>query len=226
MSDWTDGAGRKLAEYPHPSTAVDIAVLTYSDGELRVLVVEHSLGDLALPGTFLRERERAADAARRALRDKTRLTGIRFHQIGVFDAPDRDPRGWVISIAHAAALPRKDLPGDAHLVCVRDGKAEQPLAFDHAEMVAAAVADLRTRYAQRVDPDGLLGDEFTVLELRRLYEVIFGVPLQKDSFRRHVVDALVSTGRMSSPGAGRPAELFRRKDGARLPAQAAVLFTG
>ncbi|MEZ7239417.1 NUDIX hydrolase [Rhodococcus sp. GXMU-t2271] len=225
MNEWTDETGRTLADYPHPSAAVDVAVLTCSDGELRVLAVEHGHGLLALPGTFLRERERLADAARRVLRDKTNLTGIRFHQIGAFDAPDRDPRGWVISIAHAAAVPREDLPPRALLVGVRDGKAGQPLAFDHSEMVAAAVADLRARYAQRVDPDGLLGDEFTVLELRRLYEVVFGLPLQKDSFRRHVVDALDSTGRMSSPGAGRPAELFRRKDGARLPAQAAVLFT-
>lgn len=226
MSEWTDSSGRTLADYPRPSVAVDVAVLTYLDGALRVLVVERSLGTLALPGTFLHEGERLVDAAARALELKARLPGIRFHQLALFDDPHRDERGWVISMAHTAAIPARELLTEALLVAVHDGQVDQGLAFDHAGMVRLAVEDLRVRYAHRVDPDLLLGESFTVLELRRLYEVIFGRTLQKDSFRRHVIDALENTGRLSNPGTGRPAELFRRSDEARLPAQAAVLFTG
>ncbi|NKZ71864.1 NUDIX hydrolase, partial [Rhodococcus hoagii] len=85
--------------------------------------------------------------------------------------------------------------------------------------------DLRARYSRHVDPSGLLPEEFTVLELRRLYEAIYDRPLPKDTFRRLVVEALETTGRTSSGGAGRPAEIFRRT-GAELPAGATALLAG
>ncbi|MFZ2173660.1 MAG: NUDIX hydrolase, partial [Rhodococcus sp. (in: high G+C Gram-positive bacteria)] len=156
----------------------------------------------------------------------TGLSGIQFHQLAVFDDPDRDERGWVISMAHTAAVPFAALPEDAVLMRVIDGKPEQSLAFDHDDMVRLAVDDLRDRYTQQVDPARFLGESFTVLELRQLYEVIFGRELQKDSFRRHFIGALASTGETSNPGNGRPAEVFRRAGDGRLPAQAAVLLTG
>ncbi|TQF67190.1 NUDIX hydrolase [Rhodococcus spelaei] len=226
MTEWRDTSGSTLTDYPRPSVAVDVAVLTCRDDVLQVVVVEHRLGESALPGTFLHEGERLADAAVRALRDKAGLTGTRFHQLALFDDPDRDNRGWVISMAHTAVIPFGDLPEGADLVEVHDGEAAQDLAFDHADMVRLAVDDLRTRYAERVDPDRLLGESFTVLQLRRLYEAVFGLTLQKDSFRRHVRDALEATERRESDGAGRPAEVFRRRGEARLSAKAAVLFAG
>lgn len=226
MTESTVPSGKSLEDYPRPSVAVDVAVLTYSSGALQVLVVEHRLGSLALPGTFLHERELLTDAAERALRDKAALPGTQFHQLAMFDDPARDDRGWVLSMAHATAIPVGDLPADAILVPIHHGRAAQDLAFDHADMVRLAVEDLRERYATQVDPAGLLGETFTVLELRQLYEAVFDRDLQKDSFRRHVSKALENTGEWSNPGNGRPAEIFRRRGDALLPAQAAVLFAG
>ena len=222
---WRDDAGRSLTDYPRPSVAVDVAVLTVQTGRLHVLVVDRPDGALALPGSFLRPGERLADAAERALRSKAGLVGADFHQLAMFDAPDRDDRGWVLSMALGAALPREALPPGAVLVRIDDRTAAEPLAFDHAAMVSFAVDDLRARYARRIDPSGLLAPTFTVLELRRLYETVFDRSLPKDSFRRLVIDAVEPTGRMSSSGSGRPAELFRRRDGAELPAGAAGMLT-
>ncbi|QXW00764.1 NUDIX hydrolase [Rhodococcus globerulus] len=226
MNEWTDSKGKSLGDYTRPSVAVDVAVLTYSGGALQVLVVEHRRGSLALPGTFLHEGELLTDAAERALRTKAGLVDTQFHQLAMFDDPARDERGWVLSMAHTAVVPATDLPTSAILVGVSNGKVDQELAFDHADMVRLAVEDLRSRYAAQVDPAGLLGDSFTVLELRQLYEVVFDRELQKDAFRRYVIEALESTGEMSNPGNGRPAEMFRRKGEGRLPAQASVLLTG
>ncbi|MCA1008234.1 NUDIX hydrolase [Rhodococcus hoagii] len=215
---------KPLTDYPRPSVAVDVAVLTVDDRGLGVVVVDGPRG-LALPGTFLHPGERLSDAAERALNTKAGLTGTDFHQLAMFDAPDRDDRGWVLSMAHGAALPSDRLPHDVRLVHIEDRTADEPLAFDHAAMVSRAVDDLRARYARHVDPSGLLPDEFTVLELRRLYEAVYGRSLPKDTFRRLVVDALETTGRTRSGGAGRPAEVFRRT-GAELPAGAAALLAG
>ncbi|MGG7100160.1 NUDIX hydrolase [Rhodococcus sp. 24CO] len=223
MNEWTDSSGKALTDYPRPSVAVDVAVLTYSDAALKMLVVKHQLGKFALPGTFLHERELLTAAADRALRSKAGMVNAEFHQLAILDNPNRDDRGWVLSVAHAAALPESDVPVDATLL---DAYGALDLAFDHAEIVGLAVADLRSRYAEAVDPAGLLGDTFTVPQLRQLYEVVFDRELQKDSFRRHVVDALISTGEYVRAATGRPAEMYRRSPGATLPPQALVFLTG
>lgn len=226
MVEYRDSDGKALTDYARPSVAVDVAVLTYRDGAVHVLAVEHAqLGRLALPGTFLHEGERLADAADRALHDKAALTGTRFRQLAMFDDPHRDDRGWVISLAHTAVLPADELPPDARLIEVVDGGVAESMAFDHADMVRLAVDDLRDRCSRNLDPDGLLGERFTMLELNEFYRTVFGLDrLQKDSFRRHVVAALDPTDELASTGAGRPPELFRRRGDAALSPKAAALF--
>ena len=219
----TDPDGKSLLDYPRPSVAVDVAVLTVDGADLKVLVVPHRSGRLALPGTFLHEGERLRDAAERCLRIKAGLAGAEFHQLAMFDDPGRDDRGWVLSMTHGAALPRMALPRDALLIPIDGDRVTQDLAFDHADVVTLAVADLRERYARSVDPSGLAGDTFTVLELRRVYEVVFGRPLPKDSFRRHMLPALAHTGDMAVVGTGRPAEIYTRGPAALPPGAAAFL---
>lgn len=214
-----------LTDYPRPSVAVDVAVLTVRHDALRVVAVQSPRG-LALPGTFLHPGERLADAARRALSSKAGLQALDFHQIGMFDAPDRDDRGWVLSMAHGSVVPHESLANSNDIVEVEieDGSATSPLAFDHAEMVTLSVEDMRRRYAASIDPGRLLGDAFTLLELRKLYEVVYDRELPKDTFRRHVSSALEGTGDTSTAGGGRPAEMYRRKTEISLPESAAVLF--
>lgn len=219
MSKNPRSPSKPLTDYPRPSVAVDVAVLTVADETVKALVVDHPRG-LALPGTFLHPGERLADAARRALHDKAGLDGVEFHQMAMLDDPERDDRGWVLSMAHSAAVSFERFPTGAQLVPVDD---TSELAFDHSEVVDLAVDDLRRRYATAVDPSGLIGDEFTVLELRRLYEVIYGRRFPKDTFRRHLSHGLEATGEFSREGTGRPAELYRRTDEPLPPSAAPFL---
>lgn len=223
MNEWTELSGKSLTDYPRPSVAVDVAVLTYADSALKVLVVKHRRGQFALPGTFLHERELLTAAADRALHSKADMANTEFHQLALLDNPDRDDRGWVLSVAYAAAASENALPEGAILL---DAYGIDELAFDHTEIVTLAVADLRNRYAGAVDPAGFLGDTFTVPQLRQLYEVVFDRELQKDGFRRHVIDALISTGEFAKAATGRPAETYRRKPDATLTPQALVFLTG
>jgi 8-oxo-dGTP diphosphatase len=212
-----------LTNYPRPSVAVDVAVLTVRDDVLQVVVVEHRRGGLALPGTFLHAGERLSDAAARALLDKATLSDVTFAQLRVFDDPDRDERGWVLSVGHSGGLASKRIPGHVDLMPLIDGRPGEQLLFDHGDIVALAVDELRLRYGRELDPADLLGDTFTVLELRRIYQAVFDRPMVKDTFRRYVIDALEPTGEMAS-AFGRPAELFRRRSGAALPASAWAFF--
>src|ERR1700712_4404747 len=113
---------KPLTDYPRPSVAVDVAVLTVRSHELHVLVVEHRLGGFALPGTFLHEGETLAMAAERALRSKAGLGGVDFRQLHVFDDPQRDDRGWVLSVGHVAGVPAQRIPEGASLIPLPDGE--------------------------------------------------------------------------------------------------------
>ncbi|MBU8830548.1 NUDIX hydrolase [Mycolicibacterium goodii] len=212
---YQDSGGRSLEKYPRPSVAVDAAVLTVDpETGLTVLQVRRAGGPgWALPGTFLHQGETLAEAVNRALSTKANVQGLRPRQLHVFDDPHRDNRGWVLSVAHVAVVPPDQLvdrfPESTRLV-----PAHTPgrLIYDHADIIALAVADVRARYDSSPDPDHLLGDEFTLRDLRLIHEAVAGHALQRDTFRRAMEPHLISTGDTVSRGRGRPAELFRRRN--------------
>jgi len=225
---YRDSSGARLADYPQPSVAVDTAVLTLAPRtnpapgapphRLSVLLVRRPEGvngpQWALPGTFLHQGERLADAVARSLTQKAGVTGGRPAQLAVFDDPHRDERGWVLSVAHLAVIPYAALAGallaDPERARLAPVSRPGPLPYDHADIVAAAKKELRRRYANRPDPEHLLGPRFTIRELRDVHEAIAGKTLQKDTFRRAMEPQLRGTGTLSFGTVGRPSQRFRR----------------
>ena len=188
--------------------AVEIAVV--------VLLVKragpYDAGAWALPGTFLHEGERLADAVLRSLRDKAGIQGTSPKQLHVFDDPGRDDRGWVISVAHLDVVPWTRLTptltgrDDVRLVPVDDATN---LPFDHDTIVTVAVTTLRETYTDKPDPHRLLPDEFTLLQLRRLHEAVLVQPLVKDTFRRTMQPHLQTTEKFATGEVGKPARIYR-----------------
>jgi 8-oxo-dGTP diphosphatase len=224
---YRDATGARLADYPQPSVAVDTAVLTLAPRtkpargapphQLSVLLVRRPEGvdpQWALPGTFLHQGERLADAVARSLADKAGVAGGRPAQLAVFDDPARDERGWVLSVAHLAVIPYAALAAvllaDPEGVRLAPVSRPGPLPYDHAAIVKAAAKELRRRYGDRPDPERLLGTRFTISELREVHEAIAGTTLQKDTFRRAMEPHLRGTGTLSSGTVGRPSQRFRR----------------
>ena len=209
MDHTTDTTGKRLTDYPRPSVAVDTAVLTVVADALHVVVVDDTRdGTRRLPGTFLHEGEVLADSVRRSLAQKAGVRDLDPIQLHVFDAIDRDDRGRVLSVAHLAAVPATAL-GDAQTVAV---ERVGPLAYDHEQILALAVARLREDYAAAPDPWRLLGrDTFTLRDLERLHRAVDpdGTPL-RDTFRRAMEPQLTPTGELERGTVGKPARLFTR----------------
>ncbi len=205
--------------YPRPTVAVDTALLTW-DPDQGLLVVEMARDDTgtwALPGAFLRKGETLAEAVERSLRDKLGVHGMRPRQLHVFDDPDRDDRDWVLSVAHVAVVRPDQLAdlGSGSAQQTRLAPVDRPgeLAWDHPEIIRLAKNDIRARYETDPDPERLLGNRFTLRDLRQVHEAVAGKKLQRDKFRRTMEPRLVGTGTLeqNTGTRGRPAELFRRK---------------
>src|SRR5918912_3242323 len=92
-----------------PVLEVDVVAFAIRGGRLHVLLVRRAAdpfaGFWALPGARILPDERLADAARRALAERTGLDVAYLEQLYTFDDPGRDPRGRTVSVAYFALLP-------------------------------------------------------------------------------------------------------------------------
>ncbi|MEU7784385.1 NUDIX domain-containing protein [Amycolatopsis sp. NPDC049159] len=210
--------------HPPFAVTVDLVVLTLTGDELCALVVRRGVppyeGEWALPGGFVRADEDLSDAARRELAEETGLAAgtVHIEQLAGYGAPDRDPRMRVITIAYLALAP--DLPtplagtdaAEARWAPVRSLAAER-LAFDHDRILADGLERARAKLEYSPLGTAFCAAEFTVAELRRVYELVWDTRLDPRNFHRKVTGTeglLTPTGRTTTRDGGRPAQLYRR----------------
>jgi 8-oxo-dGTP diphosphatase len=217
---------------PQSAVAVDLVILTIRDQALQVLVVERGtppfVGAVALPGGFVEADEDLDQAAARELREETGLDAASLHveQVRSYGAPDRDPRGRVVSVCYMALMPDLPLPtagGDAraaHWTHVERLLAEPAeLAFDHHQLLADAVDRARDRLCDTTLATAFCSPEFTIAQLRGVYEIVWGAPLDPANFHRKVTGVpgfLIPTGDTATRTGGRPAILYRPGPAIRL----------
>ncbi|HEU5026042.1 MAG TPA: NUDIX domain-containing protein [Spirillospora sp.] len=208
------------------AVTVDLVIFTIRSDELHVLLIERGkepyLGLPALPGGYVRDGETLDDAARRELREETGLDGSALHleQLRAYGDPDRDPRGRIITVAYLALGPDLPVPEAgtdalaarwAPVAALLDG--DGGLAFDHGVIMREALERARSQLEYTTVATAFCPEPFTVAQLRRVYEVVWGVALDPSNFRRKVTRAggfLDATGGRTVAETGRPAALYRR----------------
>lgn len=212
--------------YPAVAVAVDLVVLTIRDGALAAVAVrrgeEPFLGRWALPGGFVRANEDLDAAAGRELAEETGLAADRLHleQLASYGAPLRDPRMRVVSVAYLGLAPGLPLPvagGDAAGArwAPVDELLSTELAFDHRRILSDGLERARAKLEYTPLATTFCAPEFTVAELRRVYEIVWGTTLDSRNFHRKMTTAagfLRPTGTTTTRDGGRPAQLYRRGD--------------
>ena len=164
-------------DYPRPGLSADCVIFGLADGApLQVLMIERARdpfqGSWAMPGGFVEEGETPLEAAQRELEEETGLTNLPLNQFHTFGKPGRDPRGWIVTVAHWTVVRMDQVQPTAG-----DDAAKAkwfslddlpPLAFDHDEMLERAVVALQQVATQRDNTTGEIPLELVKSAFRRI----------------------------------------------------------
>ncbi|TMB94649.1 MAG: NUDIX domain-containing protein [Chloroflexi bacterium] len=208
-------AGRAKPERP---VAVLVVIFTVDDNQLHVLLVRRSAQPFkdawSLPGGFMAPAESPDDAAVRKLAEETGVADVFLEQLYTFS--DLDGRTslavayFALVDSRQALLARRSewLPKWFSVAGV------PPLAFRNEEVVDYALRRLRAKLDYSNVAYSLLPEEFRLSDLQVTYEAILGRSLDKRNFRKRVLSLgfIEPTGRTSSAGRHRPAQLYRFRE--------------
>jgi 8-oxo-dGTP diphosphatase len=216
----------KLPEFEPPLVTVDLVIFSVDAGCLQVLLLRRAEdagdpfpGRWALPGGFvdIARDDSLEHCALRKLKEKTGVTAPYLEQLGSWGNAERDPRGWSATHVYFALMPmpedagHSDSPGSAESRWMAaDEASRKRLAFDHGQILAAAIGRLKSKVEYTSLPAYLLAEPFTLPQLQQSYEVVLGRPMDKSAFRKRMLDAgfLQEAGAVDG-GAGRQAMGYR-----------------
>ena len=198
--------------------SVDCIIFGFDEGKLKILIGRRQMdpgrGEWSLYGGFVRSDESVNDAANRVLYELTGLRNLYMRQVGTFGDVDRDPGERVVSVAYYALINVKDY--DDHLR-VEHGLEwvnvnELPQLYsDHNEMVMKAQKLMRQKISTEPVGFRLLPSLFTLTQLQKLYEAVYGEELDKRNFRKRIkeMDFIEKTELVDKTGSKRGAFLYR-----------------
>lgn len=225
--------------YARPSLAVDNVVFGWNDTLKRVQILLVKRGQhpfrnkWALPGGFVHLGEDTTDAIIREVAWETGVDVSRkqVEQLVTISSPNRDPRGWIVTVAHMTYLPM--LPqaiGQADVLEAKwfdfakvnagfeiTGLTPSDVAFDHGDIINKALVRVTNRLEYAPTILHVLGATFTLPQAQNIFSQFlnrdFSGP-RGSNFKKVYGKLFVQTGLTApSVGKGRPAALYMLKEG-------------
>ncbi len=209
-----------MTRYDHPTRlllALDCIIFGFDGEKLKILLIKRNFepekGKWSLMGGFLNENEDLEVAAARILYQLTGLRTIYVEQLFTFGNVNRDPVERTVSVVFFALININDHDTEsvkahnAHWINLED---VPKLIFDHAQMVELALE--RLQYKAALHPLGfeLMPEKFTIPQLQKLYEAIYGMTLDRRNFSRKLLSTglLIDTGEKNEHSTTKKAILY------------------
>ena len=202
--------------------AVDAIVFGYSktDG-VSVLLIQRKYEPFkngwAIPGGFVLEHESLETAVKRELQEETGIEVNYLEQLYTFGEPKRDPRQRVIAVAYFGLVKTSQYQQlkastDAENAKWFSIKKLPALAFDHKQILNAAIDRLRTKI--RYQPIGfeLLDKKFPFSDVEKLYAALLDKEINRRNFSKKILSFgfLEETGELLKTEAkGRPGKMYQ-----------------
>ena len=205
---------------PDFSAALSTSLMIFAfDGDSVLYLIgrkksEPYSGASILPSTYIKVHESCEDVARSMLSDIFKTEHFYVEQLNAFPRKYRHPEGRIVNIAHFVLvnweeISETELPEGYRWV---HREEHNEMAFDHNEIVAFAYERLKRRVRHRPMGFYLLPKEFTLKEIRLLYEEVLQRPLDKRNFQKKFTrsELLLPIDKkvIAAPGNKKPSQLY------------------
>lgn len=217
-------------KYQIKAVTADAVVFSIIDKKLHCLMIKRGIppfeGKWALPGGFLKTNESAEDAFKRELFEESGQSykGLNnWREFKSYSNPKRDPRNndnyQIISIAFVGITNSEKIDtvagsdADETGMIAIDKLSSIEIAFDHFEIIN----DAKKYLAEKIEKENIaldfLNNEFTLSELRNVYEQLWNTKLHASNFERKVSsfkNFVNKTTKTKLTGNNRPAALYQK----------------
>ena len=239
---------QELPEYEKPSLTVDIVLMCYNkeEDQLKILLIKRKghpyRNSWALPGGFVQRNESTGESV---LRETTEETGVviskeNIEQLHSFSTPNRDPRGWVVTVSYLAFIGEEPLiagddakevrwftmerkanqihltSGDVEIILdLKSGSStgKDTLAFDHSEIILKAFNRVSDKMEHEPQVLQVLGKDFTITEARKVFAKFLGIDfhsIDHSNFKKAMLQYFDEIGERPV-GIGRPSKIYQLK---------------
>ncbi len=192
------------------SVTTDIAVFAFIDGELKILLMQRTVGEFIdswmLPGGVMEFDENLDDSAKKVLLAYTGFKNIHFKQVKTYSDINRHPLKRVLTVSFYALIKPENHPiiqsqDVTSITWFSIENLPKKIGFDHKKIIADTHVFLKNNLRDRLVVGELLPEKFTMNELQVLYESILEVKLDKRNFRKRIfqMEILKNTGEIK-PG--------------------------
>ncbi|MGC6770146.1 NUDIX hydrolase [Enterococcus sp. LJL128] len=235
-------------EYEKPSLTVDIVLMCYNkeEDQLKLLLIKRKghpyRNSWALPGGFVMPNESTGESVLRETKEETGvvISKQNIEQLHTFSTPNRDPRGWVVTVSYLAFIGEEPLiAGDdakevswftmqrvGSKLLLANGEAEitldlndssasdhHLLAFDHSEILLKAFNRVANKMEHEPQVLQVLGKDFTITEARKVFAKFLGVDyksIDHSNFKKAMLQYFEEIGERPV-GIGRPSKIYKLK---------------
>ncbi len=148
----------------------EYTIFTFKDNKLNLLLIKNNVNEYCIPGKFIEKNQTAKDVVDKNIAKYFTIKNEQYfaRHIAVFDDPQRDYRGWIISNVFYVIVNYNDLNEYRGNFYPVDEISQMNIAYDHKEIIEKMIENIRKDLYETTIAKHFLDNHFTISELQAL----------------------------------------------------------